>query len=401
VSAEDHFKAILLDLDGTLVDSLPALRAAYYQFLAAHGCTGTEEEFERWNGPPLAEVVAGLIAAHRIEGEAASLFEEYQQGVETAYVTMASLASGATELLDWLSAKAISVAVVTSAPKRLAAPLIDALNLSTRLGALVGGDEVKRGKPHPDGYLAALERLGVAAEHAIAVEDSATGVRAATAAGLRCLGVGQRRDSLTAAGALTVAVGLHEIREILGALLHGPGRVVSASRFDVRATGQARPLDSEVQQEVDQLWTAALAERPTITDGEIVAVHNWKLRDGALHVDVVLTRYRRFVAQRRGLSLGLTPMGVTGVTVLATGELVLGRRAANVTQSPGHWELVPSGGVERRQVRPDSSVDVAAQILEELEEELGIPCDRVLGVDPLGLIEDLDEKVIDLSQPGV
>ncbi|MSP59278.1 MAG: HAD family phosphatase [Myxococcales bacterium] len=400
-----RLRAALLDLDGTLVDSLPALRSAYHRFLAAHDRTGSDEEFAQWNGPPLGQIVAGLAATHAIFGDGAALLDEYARLVEEAYVAEAPLAPGALALLDWFAHEGIALALVTSAPARLASALLEQGGVRSRFTALVGGDEVAHGKPAPDGYREALARLGIEPVQAVVIEDSPAGVSAARAAGVRCVAVAPGvapasvREELTHAGAVAVAASLDEARAICEGLHRGSGRVVRAARIVVKVDLVERPLRFEVARQIDATWAAAVSERPGLRDGEIVALTSWRASGDGVHVDAELTHYRRFLAQRRGIPVGVHPLGVTAVTRL-TGRgddrLVLGRRASGVTQYPGCWELVPSGGIARRRVATDGSVDVEGQVLEELEEELGVPSEQVMAIVPVGLIEDLDDGVVDL-----
>jgi beta-phosphoglucomutase-like phosphatase (HAD superfamily) len=357
---------------------------------------GTQAEFDRWNGPPLAVVVRGLADDHQIRGDPDVLFREYVSKVESAYVD-STLTDGAVRLLDWIESQDIMAAVVTSAPRRLALPLLEARGIGRRLPVLICGDDTPRGKPHPDGFLAALRWFGIAPARAIIVEDSPSGVTAAVAAGVRCLGVGCRKRELLDAGAVAGLSDLDEVREVLSGLLHGPGRVVVASSIRIRSIGPVRPLGDDIEERIATEWQGALVERPTMTDDEIVAVGAWRLARDVLDVEVSLTHYRTYVAQRRGVPVGIVPLGVSGVVRLDSGGLVLGKRSQDVTQYAGFWEFIPSGGVSRKRMADDGVVDATGQLLEELREELGISTDRVRRVLPLGLIEDVADRVIDLA----
>jgi hypothetical protein len=199
------------------------------------------------------------------------------------------------------------------------------------------------------------------------------------------------------AGAVAGLSDLDEIREVLSGLLHGPGRVVVASSIRIRSIGPVRPLGDDIEERIATEWQGALVERPTMTDDEIVAVDAWRLARDVLDVEVSLTHYRTYVAQRRGVPVGIVPLGVSGVVRLDSGGLVPGKRSQDVTQYAGFWEFIPSGGVSRKRMADDGVVDATGQLLEELREELGISTDRVRRVLPLGLIEDVADRVIDLA----
>ena len=95
-----------------------------------------------------------------------------------------ALKPGLLDLLDWLEARRIPKAVATSTRRDRAQAKLARTALLSRFVALVGGDEVARGKPAPDIFLAAAARLGEAAQHCVVLEDSEPGVRAALAAGM-------------------------------------------------------------------------------------------------------------------------------------------------------------------------------------------------------------------------
>jgi HAD superfamily hydrolase (TIGR01509 family) len=83
----------------------------------------------------------------------------------------------------------VPVVVVSGSARVEVETVLEAAGLSSAVSGLVAAEDVERGKPAPDGYLRALELLGISAEDAVAVEDSDVGVAAAKAAGLRCVAV--------------------------------------------------------------------------------------------------------------------------------------------------------------------------------------------------------------------
>jgi beta-phosphoglucomutase-like phosphatase (HAD superfamily) len=110
-------------------------------------------------------------------------------------------------LLAWAEAEGLPVAVVTNAPRENALLLLRGLGWERRFSVLVIGEELERGKPDPLPYLTALARLGAAPCHAVAFEDSLSGVRAAVAAGIAAVGLltALTEDALRSAGAFAVA----------------------------------------------------------------------------------------------------------------------------------------------------------------------------------------------------
>jgi HAD superfamily hydrolase (TIGR01509 family) len=183
-------RGLFLDFDGTLADSLPAMRRAYGAFLEGFGAPATEAEFEALNGPPLAVIVRSLKAAHGLPPDEAALAQVYRARIAEAAAETRP-AAGALDLLEAARARGWTVAVVSSASR----PAIESFLARHRLDALValvvGGEDVAAGKPDPEPYAQALRRTGCAAERSLAVEDSFSGAAAALAAGLPTWMVGE------------------------------------------------------------------------------------------------------------------------------------------------------------------------------------------------------------------
>ncbi|MBV8470365.1 MAG: HAD family hydrolase, partial [Burkholderiaceae bacterium] len=133
---------------------------------------------------------------------------------------------GLRELLDWLDAHAIPRAVATSTRRSRALAKLERAGLWPRIQALVGGDEIARGKPAPDIFLRAAELLGVSTPSCIVLEDSEPGITAALAAGMTPIMVPDLHapsPSLLARNVLVLS-SLHEVV----AQLDGRARVTNA-----------------------------------------------------------------------------------------------------------------------------------------------------------------------------
>ncbi len=194
---------LFLDLDGTLADSLLVMRAVYERFLEHFGKTGSTLEFSRLNGPPLAVVVAELAKAHGLGQPLASLLSTYQGMIEDAYLDVTAN-PGATDLLKAARQLGMQIGVVTSNSSALAWIWLRAVGLEGMVDVVVGGEDVKAGKPDPEPYLLALERTACAASKSFAVEDSIIGARAANAAKIKTFFLSNSVDK-SAPGNIAVA----------------------------------------------------------------------------------------------------------------------------------------------------------------------------------------------------
>lgn len=174
---------LFIDFDGTLAKSLPGLRDSYLAFLDMFGVAGTDQEFEELNGPQLHEIVQILQIRYRLNASQEDLELRYRQVLER-FDNNLDLNVGGAELLDAANASGRAVAVVTSSPRSRVQRFLDEWSLSSKVDLIVGAEDSARSKPHPDPYLEAIKALGVSPSSSLAVEDSHAGARAAIAAQL-------------------------------------------------------------------------------------------------------------------------------------------------------------------------------------------------------------------------
>ena len=177
--------AVLCDMDGTLVDTEPFWFAAEGDLVRAHGGTWSQEQAETLVGSALTTTGRVLREAGVTMTET-DVVERLLDAVAAAVRHEVPWCPGARELLQQLREAGVPCALVTSSYARLAEPVVAALPAGT-FDAVVTGDQVARGKPHPEPYLAAADSLGVRVEDCVAIEDSDTGARSAEAAGARVL----------------------------------------------------------------------------------------------------------------------------------------------------------------------------------------------------------------------
>jgi HAD superfamily hydrolase (TIGR01509 family) len=186
----DGWQWVAFDLDGTLIDSLPALQKAYHAFLQEHGARGSKEEFEHLNGPTMATIVSVLKERHRLSPPHPILLDRCRCHVEEAYRAIAEPIPGAVDLLGWTETAALGCALVTSSPRAVVAPVLGKLGWTGVFDVVVCGDEVERAKPDPELYRRAAKLGAWRAEAGVAIEDAPAGVEAAVNAGLHVIGFG-------------------------------------------------------------------------------------------------------------------------------------------------------------------------------------------------------------------
>lgn len=184
--------ALLFDLDGTLVDSTPAVVRAWTRWAVEHGVTEAQFRSVHAHGRTAAELVADLLPAERVAGAVRRIEE-----LELADVDGVVPLPGAARLLAELPADRWTI--VTSGVRSLATKRIRAAGLPVP-ERFVTADDVRRGKPDPEPYLTGAALLGVPPERCVVVEDAPAGLTAARAAGAGTLAVvsTHRADELKA-----------------------------------------------------------------------------------------------------------------------------------------------------------------------------------------------------------
>jgi len=182
--------AALFDMDGTLLDSSAAVVASWTQFAEEHGLD-VDEVVEAVHGVRAVESIARFLPAELVESETQRLIER-EMSLTEGIVEI----PGAAALLAELPAAGIPVAIVTSAPRELAIVRLEAAGIPIP-PVFVTGDDVERGKPAPDCYLLAAERLGVDPARCIVFEDAEAGLRAGLAAGAQVVVIGEYTSPTT------------------------------------------------------------------------------------------------------------------------------------------------------------------------------------------------------------
>ena len=179
-----RFDAVLFDLDGVLTDSEPWWDEVRVEFARAHERPWTHDDQHAVMGSNSSEWAATMRRRLRLEHlDASSIQDAIVDGMVERYATLASpVITGAPDVVRRVAARR-PVAIASSSHRRVIEAAVDALGLHGVFGAIVSSDDVPRGKPAPDVYLLAAERLGVQATRCIVVEDSLNGVRAGKAAG--------------------------------------------------------------------------------------------------------------------------------------------------------------------------------------------------------------------------
>lgn len=195
--------AVIFDMDGVLVDTYRAHYQSWLEMARPYGLEFTEEQFGATFGRTSREIIAHFWGEGRLsESEIATMDDRKEAAFRRIIAADFPAMPGAAELIDRLAAAGFRLAVGSSGPPENVAMVLDRLGARRRFHAVVTGKDVTRGKPDPQVFLLAAERLGVPPRRCAVVEDAPAGVAAARAAGMASIGLastGRTPECLAAA----------------------------------------------------------------------------------------------------------------------------------------------------------------------------------------------------------
>ncbi|MCC5844142.1 MAG: HAD family phosphatase [Verrucomicrobia bacterium] len=215
------YKAVLFDMDGTLIDTERIGAASWDHAGAEMGLTVPEVVKRRMVGRTLPDIHA-IVREGMPEVDSDRLLARANHHYHRL-VTEAPppVKAGARELLEWLRARGVPMAVATSSRRVQAEDKLGRTGLRNFFEVIVGGDEISRGKPDPEIFLVAAERLGVEARGCVVFEDSGPGIEAAERSGGLAVFVPEMHppDPAQALFAHRILKDLHEAVPLLEAVL--------------------------------------------------------------------------------------------------------------------------------------------------------------------------------------
>lgn len=194
--------AVIFDIDGVLVDSYQAHFETWRKMLANHGGSITEEQFARTFGRRSGDILREVHFEDLSDDRIRLLDQEkeamYRDEISESFPAM----PGATELIRQLHQAGWGLAAGSSGPPDNVRLTLDLLPAGELIQIRVTGNDVTHGKPHPEVFLTAAERLGIDPSRCAVIEDATPGIQAAQAAGMTSIGLlstGHRREEFAAA----------------------------------------------------------------------------------------------------------------------------------------------------------------------------------------------------------
>ena len=183
---------VIFDMDGVLIDSEPLHQRSLESLLSDRGHVITEAEYADLVGLSQASTWDWMIGRYGLPSTPATYQAEYEAGLLQILAGTLEPEPGALELVALLQEAGVHLALASSSHAEVVSAILGGLGLAESFKEIVSGGEVERGKPAPDIFLLAAERLGVAPASCVVIEDSVAGMDGACAAGMRVVGIRTR-----------------------------------------------------------------------------------------------------------------------------------------------------------------------------------------------------------------
>ncbi len=198
---ENKTWAVIWDMDGVIADTAPYHFKAWHEVFQQRGVTFTEDDFRRNFGQRNDTIIRNTLGEQMSRSEIEALAAVKEETFRNVLGQNIKPLPGAVKLLKSLSEGGVKIALASSAPIENIRVVAGGLGLYNYFHSIVTGRDVVEGKPSPQCFLLAAQKLGVKPKDCIVIEDAIAGVAAAKRAGMHCIAVTNthRREKLTEA----------------------------------------------------------------------------------------------------------------------------------------------------------------------------------------------------------
>jgi len=210
-------KAIIFDMDGTLVDNIPFHIEAWLSFLKKYDIVLDPEEFQAQNHGNIDEMIRKFFGQDRSEAELKEFGQEKEKIYRDLYKNHIQEIEGLTELLKRMKKLQIKASLATMGDTPNIDFVLNKLNIRHFFHSLTGGHEIQLGKPDSEIFNLSLQKLNLEATDCMVIEDSTGGVLSALGAGIRVVGIttSHTEEELMSFGCLFTISDFKELDSVL------------------------------------------------------------------------------------------------------------------------------------------------------------------------------------------
>jgi beta-phosphoglucomutase len=210
-------KAIIFDMDGTLVDNIPFHIEAWLHFLKKHDIVLDPEEFQAQNHGNIGEMIRKFFGQDTPDEKVKELGQEKERTYRDLYKNHITEIEGLTELLKRMKKLKIKASLATMGDTPNIDFVLDELKIKQFFHSITGGHEIQRGKPDSEIFNLSMKKLKLESTDCLVIEDSMGGILSAVRAGIRVVGIttSHTEDELKSNGCLFTISDFNELGSAL------------------------------------------------------------------------------------------------------------------------------------------------------------------------------------------
>ena len=382
----------VFDFDGVIVNSVSFLFKMYLNFLKDFGFIGTEEEFEKLNGPKLSENIFYLKKKYNIDHDEKELIENYKRRLSKMYDEI-GLTEDVLYVLEWLHQRRYKITLASSCMENEIKKVFERFDLFKYFDSITTGDDVEFAKPSPDIYN--LVQVKYPNHDLFVIEDSENGIQSAISAGLKTIYFSKKEKLIKN----NVEYSISSFKELIDIVisLEFTNSIIAKSN-NVRLNFRKEHIlnfSLKEQRQVEDFWNKN-AKKNKLFNSKIVCYKSHEIIDNCLVICCYLAEYKYFYFQLKNpkLNFNIFPIGVSGIVIDKNNHSLIGRRS-NVLEYKNYFEFLPSGGISDSKINNDV-IDFEEQLIEEFEEETSLSRNIILKITSLFLMFDHENLVYDI-----
>lgn len=185
---KNNIKAVIFDMDGVITDTQPLHNKTNAEVLQSYGIPLTEEDLSKFAGIPNKEIFPDLFKKYNIKSDPnKAVLEKWR--LITKRTKKVRPISGVLNFIKNLHGNNFKLALASSSTENFINHILNSLKIKHFFTIIINGDEIKKGKPNPDIFLKAAEKLNVSPLNCLVLEDSPNGIKAAKSAGMKCIAI--------------------------------------------------------------------------------------------------------------------------------------------------------------------------------------------------------------------